>query len=263
MTHNQIEYWRLVETNRNNLAVEAETNRSNLAREAETKRSNLAKERETNRSNLAREKETTRSNLANERLARDNLNLNLFLTRVDQEERARANRANEVNRERVLAETHRSNVQTEILRKADQRVAEINAVTARLQAAETERANRAREQVQLYNVEENQRSNLAREAIQLAQANETARSNVAREQISRNQLTLETRKQQETERSNLARETETHRHQVMSERIDVLKAVMPFVSNNLGTLQQQASRVGSRVSSLGGKAIQTLKGVLK
>lgn len=85
MTNNQINYWKNVETERHNRALEqqglldlqirregntiaarqvAETQRSNLAREAETNRSNLAKES----NELLRTNETIRSNLVHEGL---------------------------------------------------------------------------------------------------------------------------------------------------------------------------------------------------
>lgn len=84
MTHNQIEYWKLQETKRNNLATEQETRRHNVVGEGETNRSNIAKEvisagtlaentrhnraseSETYRHNAAAENETTRSNRARE-----------------------------------------------------------------------------------------------------------------------------------------------------------------------------------------------------
>lgn len=101
MTRNQIDYWKNVETERHNRAVEAqglvdldlkrqantisagslaETQRSNQAREAETNRSNLAKEanellrtNETIRHNQATESETHRSNVVQENLSNRSL----------------------------------------------------------------------------------------------------------------------------------------------------------------------------------------------
>lgn len=80
-TVNAINYLKLQEDKRSNLAREAETNRSNLANEQlgrdtlkETGRHNVETERlgrdqlvETNRANVAREVETNRANLAKER----------------------------------------------------------------------------------------------------------------------------------------------------------------------------------------------------
>lgn len=243
MTRNQIEYWRLVETNRNNLAVEKETNRSNLANEKERNRSNLAQEREinrhnvaveqeTNRHNLATEKETTRSNIARETLNRLQMQQNLFLTRVDQEERARSNRKNEQLTSLQIANQHERNMNDAIYQKAQVRIQEINSVTERAKAAEVMRANRARESLTAAAQSETTRSNLANESINLARANEIARSNRSNESISRYRNQVEQFKAQETKRSNLARETEQHRSNVARERIDVLKLVVPIVTNN-------------------------------
>lgn len=55
MTHNQIEYWKLQEQKRSNLANESETNRSNVARESENYRHNTATEAETYRHNTVGE----------------------------------------------------------------------------------------------------------------------------------------------------------------------------------------------------------------
>lgn len=44
MTQNQIAYWNLQETRRNNIIHENEINRSNLAREKETNRANMRQE---------------------------------------------------------------------------------------------------------------------------------------------------------------------------------------------------------------------------
>lgn len=243
MTRNQIEYWRLVETNRNNLAVERETNRSNLANEKERNRSNLAQERETNRHNLAveqetnrhnvaTEKETQRSNLARETLTRMQMQQNLFLTRIDQEERARSNRKNEQLTSLQIANQHERNLNDAMFQKAQIRIQEINAVTARANAMETQRSNRARETLTASAQAETNRSNLANESINLARANEVARSNRSNEAISRYRNQIEQFKAQETKRSNLARETEQHRSNVARERIDVLKLVVPIVTNN-------------------------------
>lgn len=90
MTRNQLEYWKNVETERHNRALEAqglagleiqrmntqisaqaqsETARSNRARELETYRSNLAREA----NELARNQEAARSNQANEQIRRSEL----------------------------------------------------------------------------------------------------------------------------------------------------------------------------------------------
>lgn len=66
MTHNQIEYQKLQEDTRHNLAVETETNRNNVAVLGETNRHNVITENETGRHNVVTEKETNRHNVVNE-----------------------------------------------------------------------------------------------------------------------------------------------------------------------------------------------------
>lgn len=133
MNYNQIEYWKLQETKRANLAKEGltdrqltESERSNRmneyltgTRDAETARSNKAKEsltstqiKETQRSNLAQERlkhesnlETKRSNLANEQIKRDT-----------NKETNRANLAKESLSGRTISETERSNLANEELK---------------------------------------------------------------------------------------------------------------------------------------------------
>lgn len=100
MTHNQIEYWKLKETERSNKVNESENKRHNQSVEGETQRHNIAQEGETNRHNLTTEL----------------IDMNKFY------EQARSNRANEdIARERnsiardTLSETIRSNKQRESL----------------------------------------------------------------------------------------------------------------------------------------------------
>lgn len=91
MTKNQIEYWRNVETKRNNLITEIETKRANQAKEAETLANNLRQIEELKRHNREMElltrqaqDETARRNLEQERLA--------LLTHYENQ---RSNQANE------------------------------------------------------------------------------------------------------------------------------------------------------------------------
>lgn len=79
MTQNEINYQRLIEDQRHNVASETETNRANLAGEGlrrdeliETNRSNVVRETETARANRAKEEEDRRSHLASEQIARQN-----------------------------------------------------------------------------------------------------------------------------------------------------------------------------------------------
>lgn len=81
MTHNQIEYWNLVETRRHNLAGEGETQRHNVAGEQENTRHNKAFEtieigklNETVRHNTATEYETNRHNVETENIGYGQLN---------------------------------------------------------------------------------------------------------------------------------------------------------------------------------------------
>lgn len=73
MTANQINYWKLQEDRRSNLAKETEANRHNIVTEGETSRHNVATEQvslgnlqETSRHNTATEQETVRHNTATE-----------------------------------------------------------------------------------------------------------------------------------------------------------------------------------------------------
>lgn len=149
MTSNQIEYAKLLETRRNNLAQEGitslrdqrshdvavstldETRRANTERERqnrasldETSRSNRVKEqlesdrnKETRRSNLASEAETKRSNVAREmennraNVAKE-IELNRHQTAVENETK-RSNQARELHENLSLAETLRSNLSRE------------------------------------------------------------------------------------------------------------------------------------------------------
>lgn len=242
MTRNQIEYWRLQETERNNRAVEKETNRANLARERETNRSNLAREAETHRTNVAVEKETQRSHLAGEQLTRLQMQQNLFLTRLDQDERARSNRANEqINLKRV-EESYRSNRANEVIARADQRVKEIDAVTRRAGQAEAERANKANEQLRREAQYETQRSNKAQESLKRDLNAITQSYNQGRLSIDHGNLAQRQREASEIQRHNLAQETETHRANTSKERIEVLKAVLPLVQDNMDSIKSLAGK---------------------
>lgn len=81
MTHNQIEYWNLQETQRHNLAGEGETKRHNVAGETETNRHNVATEtveigklNETVRHNTVTERESERHNRESENIGYGQLN---------------------------------------------------------------------------------------------------------------------------------------------------------------------------------------------
>lgn len=213
MTRNQIEYQRLVETNRANLATEkqtalrdsrsyevasnqlgetkrhneateildsnklAETGRHNLATENEAYRSNVAREFETNRSNVAKETETYRSNLAREsETHRSNV--------AQEAEARRSHKANEALGQAQLAETTRSNKVRENISKGELKVAQSNAVTnaaqARNAAANVE-VNKGKLQLQKEELAEAIRANQAREF-------ELNRHNTKTEELSEKEL---------------------------------------------------------------------------
>lgn len=122
MTHNQIEYWKLQESKRSNVAKETETNRANLASERENERSHRAVEQETRRSNLAREDETHRSNVANEGIKKEaNVINNAHYLRTDSENQ-RHNLASErltaasqdIEREKTQLGYYNANINKEI-----------------------------------------------------------------------------------------------------------------------------------------------------
>lgn len=126
MTHNQIDYWNLRETQGHNRAMERETYRSNKAKEhlsmkeqRETHRANVAKEhlsmseqRETHRANVAREgfnlsslAETSRHNLASESLTGTDLNIKSGQL----SESTRHNQATELTEQKKMQETKLAN----------------------------------------------------------------------------------------------------------------------------------------------------------
>lgn len=185
MTKNQIEYQKLLETQRANRAQESitqqrdartldlrtselgETRRHNVAGEqakfvelGETHRTNVAKETETERANRTRETETHRTNLAQEA------------------ERERSARAHE-------QETMRHNVETE----------RQGAIGLNLRSGE---------------LQESIRSHKATEGLRGAELTESTRSHMATEAIRTSELS-------EQERTNRAREAETQRHNVVGE----------------------------------------------
>lgn len=222
MTKNQIEYLKLRETQRSNVAQEHltahrdantyeialgnlnESVRSHKANEdlgnrqlRETVRSNMERERtnwaildETNRHNVAVEGETNRHNLATESQARDELT-----------ERKRSNLANEQLQQ--LSLSYRGQ---EIAVRQKELDESIRSNKAR--ELETNRSNLAREI-------ETQRSNLAQEKERyrsnVASEQETARSHRATENLRSREIGLGYSQLAETSRSNRAREQEQYR----------------------------------------------------
>lgn len=191
MTQNQINYQKLLEDQRSNLANEeltrnrdAETARSNVARETETHRSNLARELETNRSNLANEAETNRSNLARE-LETNRHNL------ATESETARSNRANEA-------------------------IGNRNAATAERNAAETKRSNLAREL-------ETNRHNLNQEGLTAAQIESDSRVKQQVAQISADATRYTADQRSDAQRYSADQSLKGSYNQALTSRINTIR----------------------------------------
>lgn len=223
MTKNQIEYGKLVESKRANLAQESLTRerdkasrRLGVRQQVEVERANRVREQqatmsldETRRSNLARELEAQRHNRQVE-------SLNI----AQLEEVTRSNRVREMRDQLALEETRRANVARETETQRYNRVREVidtgylneavrhNKATevveqGRLDVskyqADTQRQsmlNQARYQQQSISLGysqlgETRRANMARESMQQMGINEQIRSNIANEDIRRSQATTQ------------------------------------------------------------------------
>lgn len=217
MTKNQIEYAKLLETSRANVAQEtltssrderqyslglgnlAETGRANLEREklqaanlSELGRSNRARESEQARSNFAREVEARRSNLTNEELTRVRNQQDFDVRNRSLAETARFNTVSLSNEAKRLdldlqrnRETHRSNVASESI--------------ASRRAAEDARANRANETI---------KRNQTAFDYYATNANVSQRDRA---------IAQSDRELRERNRSNIEREAETRRHNMRAE----------------------------------------------
>lgn len=188
MTKNQIEYLKLRESQRANLAQEdltrARDQRSyliGLGTLAESQRHNIASEQQAK----ASLDETSRHNIAGEQLSGKTLEESIRHNKAGEAELRRHNIVGEQYNERALREQSRHNVAQESIGRSQVGASYANITLGYSQLDET------------------QRSNLAREG-------ETNRSNVARED--------------ETNRSNVAREEETNRHNTRDEAISMYKA---------------------------------------
>lgn len=178
MTRNQIDYWNMMrqsradqEQARSNRAQESlaaqrnwETQRANFAQEAIARQNALTNSRaqsETARSNLSRESETKRSNIAQEGLTANAQTL----TRLQTQETARSNRANE-------------NVRL-ISAMSDVKKASTQATQASNSYALGVESNRIARQ----NVLNSREYNMAMANVQRSRAREEARSNLVSERI--------------------------------------------------------------------------------
>lgn len=192
MTKNQIEYAKLLETNRANLAQEELTRKRDTG-QLELGHLNLG---ETRRSNMAREVETAQHNRATESLDSSKLG-----------ETSRHNAQQEALEAMKLSENSRHN-------RAQEVVALQEADTRRAGVDETRRSNLAKEA-------ETQRSNLAREIetqrSNVARETETNRSNTAQEALGIAAGVTAAARLAEDVRQHLAREGETARHNMAME----------------------------------------------
>lgn len=195
MTKNQIEYNKLLETQRFNTA-QAEMQREQIANDFVAKQLSLQESQRHNRASESisalMQQESQRHNLATEQVSLDS-----------NAEQQRANKARE-------AEQHRSNVAQEALssRSLDQskqyQTASVGLGYSQVglgysQLAETQRTNIAHEGIQMYSNLEQSRANQARE-------NEAKRHNIVSEAISRYGNTLTQQRQSEQTRHNKASE---------------------------------------------------------
>lgn len=204
MTRNQIEYWRLKETNRANLANE-QHQRDVLAY-------NYATLAEQTRANKAREAETNRSNLANELQNRINSNRNLEMSKNNLLELRRSNKEREANNRAITLETNRANMANEAIRIQTNYLTLMSNQNQARMIDEQSRSNRANEALRSSQLVETNRSNLANELLAAQRNAEQFRSNSANER-------LRLMQHYETQRSNIARETETHRSNVVNEAL--------------------------------------------
>lgn len=244
MTRNQIEFLKLLETQRANSASEIEVARANRERERqgqvaldETARRNLATEHlssqqllESIRHNTATETESRRHNIASE-----------LSIAQQMEETRRANLAREQISFDANAETRRSNLQREQLQAAQleetQRANVVREQQNQQSLSETQRAHRQQERLQSSQLAETQRANRENELIRQQQLAETIRYNSvlgdlragellesqrshrASEELSLARNVLAGTQQAETVRSDLARESEQNRHNLATEAI--------------------------------------------
>lgn len=183
MTRNQLQYWADRETARSNQAREVETQRSNFAKEMEDKRHHQELERLTEQSNL----ETARANAAKELLTSQQISETIRSNQANEVIRQRTNAINYGNLEETIAHnraqestnliqataaasqatasqynaaTNRMNAETQQQHVANTKQYQSDVTTAQLlkqgdeliarnlERRETERANRAREQIQ-------------------------------------------------------------------------------------------------------------------
>lgn len=259
MTQNQINYWTLQETVRNNKAVETETNRANVARETET-----------NRSNLAREKETHRSNLEKERLNIENSVWNRFFTKWSLEESARHNKAVEqadIRRINMQEKLNENNVKIAQQQNAERYRSNIsNEEIAKNNLAEQVRAAKTREAIQMSTLYETGRSNRKQEDLRSQINQETARANRANENIRNRANNIAFLNYSENRRANQAREQELNRSNLANEALrgrDIQNnwntTLLKLLSDSYQKEKDRRSNQGTTVITTVGRLIGGLK----
>lgn len=246
MTRNQIEYWRLQETERSN-RVNEQHNRNVLAYNyqvlAETRRSNLAREAETRRSNIAREKQ----NLLDS-------NRNFELQKRSQEETQRHNRAVEQLNAQAQLETTRSNKAREQLQAQANAIQASSMTLKSNELNETVRRNKANEQLEMSRQVEQRRSDKQNELLNqlrlgeirrsnLATEAEKRRSNMATERINFGNLEVRRSELSERTRSNLANERIQIQHYTVSDTANLLRVVR----GDLNEAGKQSSKFGTQL----------------
>lgn len=213
MTRNQIEYWRLQETKRSNLANEQ------LKAEANRNQYNLGMANiQLGYSQLA---ETTRANKAREQYNLLVANRQFTLDLRAQAESERMHRANELLQSQQLAEQRRHALESERLQNLSVRNDQIRTLNEQRRQSEVERQNRVSEMYQGMNLLETQTSHRNNEAIARFNASENQRANLANERIRSISLNIQLGSLNETRRSNLAREAETNRSNRANEMLQL------------------------------------------
>lgn len=229
MTQNQLSYWNLKETERANRARERETNRANLAKEGLSEREIAAKER------------------ANE------INFNLGDRNVL--ELQRANLAKE-------KENNRSNLSNEEIKRIDNAIKLIDAITATRNAAvnETNATTRQGELALGYNnLSELRRHSLINEAISSRDLQERTRSNKAQEDLKRfSQATtaatnitsgnLRDLELSESQRHNLVQEQEVKRNNLYNQQIELQKLLQQINRDKWSAQNQLINNMTPRIS---------------
>lgn len=232
MTRNQIEYWKLKESERANKANEAH------ARNVLTY--NYAVLAETTRANKEREKELYRSNTAQEQIQRTKNDRDWILSLRSQAEYERANKAREDLQSRQLQETVRANKASELIRVANNTIQAMNAATSRMQVQEQVRNHLAQEGLQTRQISEQARANRASEQLGLLNLQETTRRNQASEANQRfaNLTTrLNAQMQYNLGRDQLA---ETRRSHIAGETLESTKIAVTHSGNVLNSLSRLA-----------------------